>query len=495
MAESDSSSYSMGNSSGACGAVIDKKPKARLIATRSIPFEYRSSSKVASPRCSKFGTVAVTPVTSFLLKVAALELVRRFSKSRCPLMWSALQAMQVVCYPPLKFIQRWNPFATLVKGMQMLSQPLLVLSVATAFSDHSGSKDSHINGIQEPHANNRTQSPTPTISPCDEGSCSPSKSWLLKLQKELHKQGILLPDRIDEQELQRFYDTALGDFPSFLSLVKKTISWRENYRILSVQELERWRSLLFWHGFEINQQPCLIVRLGLACMSLPFHERPQFAQAIVSQVEYGVLHLLDDEYPRITVLVDCEGLSPIRVPMQMMRSCSSILQEHFPKRLGYIFVIRLPPVAQVIAQAFIQFLKPGTKRKLKIMGKMYQKDVIKYVQTLPSYLGGNCMCMKCRKYPVIQKSCVGETSSDETLADYVTSQFPESLGPTYQDDHNSDDFTTYFDPSHGNVIMPTDCNQSLRTAVVGLLIVWVMIALIAVLSDPESRPSLSMLGK
>lgn len=74
----------------------------------------------------------------------------------------------------------------------------------------------------------------------------------------------------------------------------------------------------------------------------------------VSQVEHGVLQLVDNENPQITVLVDCEGLSPLRVPMQILRSCSCLLQDHFPKRLGCLFVIKLPPVARVIAQTFIQ---------------------------------------------------------------------------------------------------------------------------------------------
>lgn len=74
----------------------------------------------------------------------------------------------------------------------------------------------------------------------------------------------------------------------------------------------------------------------------------------VSQVEYGVVHLVDADNPHITVLVDCEGLSPLRIPMQMMRSCSSLLQDHFPNLLGCLLVIRLPAVLRVVAQTFIQ---------------------------------------------------------------------------------------------------------------------------------------------
>lgn len=74
----------------------------------------------------------------------------------------------------------------------------------------------------------------------------------------------------------------------------------------------------------------------------------------VSQVEHGVLHLLDGENRQITVLVDCQGLSSLRFPMQMMKYCCNLLQDHFPNVLGSLIVIRLPSVVRVIAQTFIQ---------------------------------------------------------------------------------------------------------------------------------------------
>lgn len=74
----------------------------------------------------------------------------------------------------------------------------------------------------------------------------------------------------------------------------------------------------------------------------------------VSQVEHGVLHLLDGQNRQITVLVDCQGLSPLRFPMQTLRYCSNILQDHFPSVLGCLIVIRLPSVVCVIAHTFIK---------------------------------------------------------------------------------------------------------------------------------------------
>lgn len=479
MGDSSYISSSKWSSEGISATSSNKKSKEHFVVSR----------HKSLVNAGKLRKLASGPVVLFLLEVAALDVVRRFSKARCPFVWSGLQALQVVCYPPLKWIQKWNPCRILVKSMQMLSRPLLVLSLTTAFSDHSGSRDTpldpaHVspeintsNAVSEPYSDSSPMQPINNMSTGDEGSQNqPSNSWLLQLYKELENQGITLPERIDEEELQRFYTAANGDFRCFLSSVKKTISWRENYRILSEQELEVWSNLVFWHGFDVMNRPCLIVRLGLACMNLASPDRPRFAQAVVSQVEHGVLHLVENENPQITVLVDCEGLSPLRVPMQIMRSCSCLLQDHFPKRLGCLFVIRLPPVARVIAQTFVQVLKPGTRQKLKFEGKMYQGALSDCIQILPSYLGGSCTCIRCANLNmrIGHLSCLMENNLTESTSLLASNDILPLL-------HQS---------SETDMIENADPDKILRTAVVGILMFWVFIAFISGIFDPGSRPSI-----
>ncbi|KAB2606872.1 hypothetical protein D8674_006589 [Pyrus ussuriensis x Pyrus communis] len=248
----------------------------------------------------------------------------------------------------------------------------------------------------------------------------------------------------------RFYAAANGDFSCLLSSVKKTVRWRETYGILSVQELETWSNVVFWHGFDVKHRPCLIVRLGLGCTSLPSHDRPRFAQAIISQVEHGVYHLLDATNAQITVVVDCEGLSPLKIPMQVMRTCSSLLQDHFPNRLGCLFVIRLPPMLRVIAQTFIQVLKPNTREKLRIEGERYQKILCEYLEALPFYLGGNCLCKICTE---MQHPRPNEVIKTELRANLHEGRNPLPAHPTYE---------IAVDPE-GN------WEQLVRTAIIGLL--------------------------
>ncbi|KAL6578719.1 hypothetical protein OROMI_008935 [Orobanche minor] len=430
-------------------------------------------------------------VASFLIKTIVLEAVRRFSRAKCPFVWTGLQGLQVLCYPPLKWIQCWNPFRYLVKGMQMISQPLLVLSIVNALSDHSDCSNSLVDdsetspSVDDCQLGSESLSDGPSLQ-CNEsmriGDENPqgpsSRDWIYHLREELENQGITLPERINnKEELQRFYVAANGNLSNLLSSVMRTIHWRETYRILSGEELEIWSNMVFWHGSDVKHRPCLIIRLGLACTSLPSHDRPRFAQAVVSQVEHGVLHLLAAENPQITVLMDCQGLSSLRFPMQTMRYCCNILQDHFPNVLGCLIVIRLPSVVRVLAQTFIQVLKPTTKQKLRIEGHMYGKVLSECFQILPSYLGGSCTCTRCVKLDAGSLKRIPDmqnNSTDESVAaDIVgTENFP-SEEPTYQHDMEDNNY----------------CSRVLRSAVIGVLIIWVLIAFIEGLYNPESRPS------
>uniref|UniRef100_A0ACD5WGM1 Uncharacterized protein n=1 Tax=Avena sativa TaxID=4498 RepID=A0ACD5WGM1_AVESA len=108
-----------------------------------------SPAKAISPKTLKhivpkqliFNRESTGQVASFLVKVIALEAVRRISKARCPFIWNSIQALQVLGYPPFRWIQRWAPLKFVVQGIQKLSMPLLFLSVTSALGDLSSRQD------------------------------------------------------------------------------------------------------------------------------------------------------------------------------------------------------------------------------------------------------------------------------------------------------------------------------------------------------------------
>lgn len=86
----------------------------------SIPAEYsKKSSQCVSLMKLGVGHPLVGDIGVFLLTTAALEIVRRFSNAKCPFVWKGLQALQIMCYLPCSWIERWTPFKVLVENMQV----------------------------------------------------------------------------------------------------------------------------------------------------------------------------------------------------------------------------------------------------------------------------------------------------------------------------------------------------------------------------------------
>ena len=95
--------------------------KGNLVVSSPKAFPRSSYRQITTLRNRRDVKDAAGHIAIFLLKVAALETVRRVSKAKCPFLWRGIQALQVICYPPVNCIQKWAPFKGLVKGMQVCS--------------------------------------------------------------------------------------------------------------------------------------------------------------------------------------------------------------------------------------------------------------------------------------------------------------------------------------------------------------------------------------
>uniref|UniRef100_A0A2P2K3P1 Uncharacterized protein n=1 Tax=Rhizophora mucronata TaxID=61149 RepID=A0A2P2K3P1_RHIMU len=111
---------------------------------------------------------------------------------------------------------------------------------------------------------------------------------------------------------------------------------------------------------------------------------------------------------------------------------------------------------------FLQILKPVTRKKLRIEGNMYHRVLSEYLQALPLYLGGNCACKICTNVSihVMQQPQTVNMISNVEPGDHVS------------DDEDMSSLCT-------NVIPNDNWDHKLRTAVIGILMAWVFVALIA----------------
>lgn len=113
-------SSEFGKKTGTASIVTNNKlTKRRSVAPLPKASSQPSFRHIASLSHSRSANDAVGHVALFILKVAALETVRRFSRAKCPFAWRSIQALQVLCYPPFKWIQRVAPFRSLAKGIQV----------------------------------------------------------------------------------------------------------------------------------------------------------------------------------------------------------------------------------------------------------------------------------------------------------------------------------------------------------------------------------------
>eukprot|EP00252_Welwitschia_mirabilis_P001356 TRINITY_DN11237_c0_g1_i3.p1 TRINITY_DN11237_c0_g1~~TRINITY_DN11237_c0_g1_i3.p1 ORF type:complete len:469 (+),score=68.55 TRINITY_DN11237_c0_g1_i3:641-2047(+) len=398
----------------------------------------------------------------FLLKIVALELVRRVSHKKIPFLWTALQGIGFFGLPPLIWLQRWSVFKHIAKFAQGISKPLLFLSISRSCFTESKDHECPAEEKSEPLAINSLQIELEeNIQIQENENCHSQEetanleTTLQLLKEELVKNDIIMPEWLSADELYRFYVSANGDPSQCISLVKKTIRWKETYYFFTPQELEVWSNLVFWHGCDIYLRPCLVVRLGLAYSSLQPEDRPRFAQAIASQLEHGITYLMNTKDSRIVVLMDCEGVFLSGFPVQMMKSCSVLVQEHYPTCLASLFVVNLPSALHLVAHDVIKVLKPVTQEKVHILGDDYKKVLTETFGMVPSFLFGECTSSDGRKITACGGS--NEHSNQEAPDDDCYSE--------EMDQEN--EVTTYH-----------KCNQVLRSVIVILLMAWVIFSML-----------------
>lgn len=98
---------------------IQDMPKSRLFGLNANKYFKKTIKCVPSMRVSLVAPGGAGDIGIFLLTTAALEIVRRLSSAHCLFVWRGLQALQILSFPPFKWIKKWAPFSSLIKGMQV----------------------------------------------------------------------------------------------------------------------------------------------------------------------------------------------------------------------------------------------------------------------------------------------------------------------------------------------------------------------------------------
>jgi hypothetical protein len=88
------------------------------------------------------------------------------------------------------------------------------------------------------------------------------------------------------------------------------------------------------------------------------------------------------------------GVTKISSVYGYVKSTSSISQDHYPERLGKMYIINAP-WGFASAFSFIKgFLDPVTVAKIHVLGSGYQSELLAQIpaENLPKQFGGKCEC-------------------------------------------------------------------------------------------------------
>lgn len=95
-------------------------------------------------------------------------------------------------------------------------------------------------------------------------------------------------------------------------------------------------------------------------------------------------------------IMDMKGVGVTRIPSVYgyVKSASAISQDHYPERLGRLYIINAPWGFSSVFSVVKGFLDPVTVEKIHVLGAGYQKELLGQIpqENLPKAFGGTCEC-------------------------------------------------------------------------------------------------------
>ena len=101
-------------------------------------------------------------------------------------------------------------------------------------------------------------------------------------------------------------------------------------------------------------------------------------------------------------IMDMKGVGVSRMPSVYgyVKSASAISQDHYPERLGKLYIINAPWGFSGVFNFVKGFLDPVTVAKIHVLGSGYKDELLNQIpaENLPVQFGGKCHCDKGCEY-------------------------------------------------------------------------------------------------
>lgn len=142
----------------------------------------------------------------------------------------------------------------------------------------------------------------------------------------------------------------------------------------------------------------------------------------------------------------------------------------------------------------LQVLKPATRQKVRIIGRNHLEFLSNNLDAIPPFLGGNCSCSKCSNQSNAEGKSDEATRTEPTPDHANRSETPDHLNisdEVTRTEPDPDEVEDSLEFNHHNVSNTSRYKEELiRTIIIGILMVWIFIAVIVAMDYPERWPLL-----
>ncbi|EGE81010.2 CRAL/TRIO domain-containing protein [Blastomyces dermatitidis ATCC 18188] len=174
--------------------------------------------------------------------------------------------------------------------------------------------------------------------------------------------------------LLRYLRATKWDLAAATNRLRGTLTWRREYGLAKLTpdymsvENETGKQVIL--GYDVNARPCLY--LNPARQNTAYSERQ--VQHLVFMVE-RVIDLMGPDQESLALLVNfSDTRSGQNATIGQGRQVLSILQNHYPERLGRALVVNIPFLIHGFFKLITPFIDPLTRTKLK-----FNEDLRKHV--------------------------------------------------------------------------------------------------------------------
>jgi len=224
----------------------------------------------------------------------------------------------------------------------------------------------------------------------------------------------------------------------------------------------------YYHKTDKDGRPVYIEQLGK--INLPAMQKITTDERMLENLVVEYEKLADPRLPACSrkagtlletccSIMDAKGVSLTSAPSVYgyLGKASGILQNHYPERLGKLYVINAPWGFSTVFAVVKRFLDPVTVAKIHVLGSGYKSELLAQIpaENLPKSFGGTCECPGGCMFADLgpwtdpqwvrpakwEKSKEGNTTTDAG-APAPASEDIKTVEPVTQDTKATEDLTT-----------------------------------------------------